>query len=126
MHLVQGRSGLVILLPFVERAELFPEASNLGVRAVPHKPLLVRWARKGALNVEERCPLGRHEEHEGCAVLMTNGDDGNKSMEIGNRYAGKIFIDLLQKHAAEVTINEEGWGEFFVNAGSVSVWVPKQ
>jgi alpha-amylase len=42
-----------------------------------------------------------NEEHEGCAVLMTNGDDGNKSMEIGNRYAGKIFIDLLQKHAAE-------------------------
>jgi len=74
----------------------------------------IGWTREG------------NEEHEGCAVLMTNGDDGNKSMEIGNRYAGKIFIDLLQKHAAEVTINDEGWGEFFVNAGSVSVWVPKQ
>ena len=74
----------------------------------------IGWTREG------------NEEHEGCAVLMTNGDDGNKSMEIGNRYAGKIFIDLLQKHAAEVTINEEGWGEFFVNAGSVSVWIPKQ
>jgi alpha-amylase len=74
----------------------------------------IGWTREG------------DEEHEGCAVLMTNGDDGNKSMEVGNRYAGKIFIDLLQKHAAEVTINDEGWGQFFVNAGSVSVWVSKQ
>jgi len=46
-------------------------------------------------------------------------------MEIGLRYAGKTFVDMLQKHPAEVTINEHGWGEFFCPAGSVSVWVEK-
>jgi alpha-amylase len=47
-------------------------------------------------------------------------------MEIGKRYSGKTFFDLLNKHEARVQINEEGWGEFFAPAGSVSVWVPQE
>lgn len=65
------------------------------------------------------------EEHNGCAVVITNGEEGHKKMEIGKRYAGKIFVDMLQKHQAEVTIDENGWGEFFANAGSVCVWILK-
>ncbi|MGZ3837203.1 MAG: alpha-amylase [Flavisolibacter sp.] len=64
-------------------------------------------------------------EHAGCAVLLTNGDAAHKEMEMGKRYAGQVFIDLLQKHPAEVRVNEEGWGTFFAIQGSVSVWVPK-
>ncbi|MBG9375663.1 alpha-amylase [Panacibacter sp. DH6] len=73
----------------------------------------VGWTREG------------DEEHGGCAVVLSNGDEGFKSMEIGKRYAGKTFIDMLGKHAAEVTINEDGWGEFYTNAGSVCVWIEK-
>lgn len=73
----------------------------------------IGWTREG------------DDEHSGCAVLLTNGDDGFKEMEIGSRYAGATFIDLLQKHPAEIKINESGKGEFFVTAGSVSVWVVK-
>lgn len=62
----------------------------------------------------------------GCAVLLSNGDEGFKNMEIGKRHAGKTFVDYLQKHPAEVTINADGWGEFHVSAGSVSVWVEKK
>jgi alpha-amylase len=61
----------------------------------------------------------------GCAVLLSNGDDGFKNMEVGKKYSGRIFTDYLEKHPAEVLINEEGWGEFHVNAGSVSVWIEK-
>jgi len=77
-------------------------------------PNCIGWTREG------------DEEHGGCAVLLTNGDAGNKRMEIGERYAGKIFIDLLQKHPAEITIDEKGWAEFLVQPGSVSVWVEKK
>jgi alpha-amylase len=68
------------------------------------------------------------EEHSdgGCAVLLSNGGEGFKNMEIGKRHAGKIFTDYLQKHPAEVTINEDGWGEFHVSPGSVSVWLLKR
>ena len=46
-------------------------------------------------------------------------------MEIGKRYAGKKFIDMLGKNPAEVEINNDGWGNFFAPAGSVSVWIEK-
>jgi len=73
-------------------------------------PNCIGWTREG------------DEEHTGIAVLLSNGEDGNKRMEVGQRYAGQTFVDLLGKHGAEVVIDGEGWAEFFVNAGSVSVW----
>lgn len=67
------------------------------------------------------------EEHpnSGIAVLMSNGEEGFKAMEIGKSFSGKTFIDVLAKRKEEVLIDENGFGEFFCNAGSVSVWVLK-
>lgn len=59
----------------------------------------------------------------GIAVLMSNGDEGFKEMEIGIEFSGKTFIDALGNRAEEVTLNESGKGKFFCNGGSVSVWV---
>ncbi len=64
-------------------------------------------------------------EHEGCAVLISNDQEGFKEMEIGNRYAGKQFTDFLKNHPGIVTLDEKGSGNFQVSAGSVSVWVGK-
>lgn len=74
----------------------------------------IGWTREG------------DEQHDGCAVLLSTGDEGFKNMEMGNRYSGKTFIDMLGKNNTEVKISEEGWGEFHCNAGSVSVWIEKQ
>ena len=79
-------------------------------------PNCIGWTREG---IEE-------EQNSGCAVLLSNGDDGFKKMEIGKRHSGKTFIDYLGKHPVEVIIDEEGMGEFCVMAGSVSVWVTKE
>lgn len=76
-------------------------------------PNCIGWTREG------------DEEHSGCAVVLTNSGADQKRMEVGTRYAGKIFVDLLQKCTGEVAIDEEGWGEFPVAPGSVSVWVEK-
>ena len=65
------------------------------------------------------------EVHDGCAVLISNGDNGFKNMEMGKKYAGTLFTDLLEKHSAEIIVDENGFADFFVNAGSVSVWVIK-
>jgi len=73
----------------------------------------IGWTREG------------DDEHTGCAVLLSNGDEGFKNMEVGKRYAGKKFIDMLGKNPGEVEINEDGWGNFFAPAGSVSVWIEK-
>ncbi|KAA9042020.1 alpha-amylase [Ginsengibacter hankyongi] len=73
----------------------------------------IGWTREG------------DDEHRGCAVVISNGDNGNKTMEMGKRYAGKTFIDMMGKNKAKVKINKDGWGEFFAPAGGVSVWVQK-
>lgn len=59
----------------------------------------------------------------GLAVLMSNGHEGSKWMDMGHRNANKIYIDLLGNHPAEVEVNEHGWGEFLTKGGKVSVWV---
>ena len=73
----------------------------------------IGWTREG------------DNDHGGCAVLLSNGDKGNKNMEIGKQYAGKKFIDMLGKISEEVVIDMEGIGNFFAPAGSVSVWIEK-
>jgi alpha-amylase len=73
----------------------------------------IGWTREG------------DDEHRGSglAVLMSNGEEGFKKMEVGNKHAGRVFIDRLNYRKEKVTIDENGWGEFYCNAGSVSVWV---
>lgn len=71
----------------------------------------IGWTREG------------DDEHSGCAVIMCNGEEGFKYMEVGKKYSGKNFVDILGKYKETVNINEEGRGQFLCNAGSVSVWV---
>ncbi|MEX6688958.1 alpha-amylase [Danxiaibacter flavus] len=63
--------------------------------------------------------------NSGCAVIISNSEDGFKTMDTGARNAGKTFIDLLGNHEGEIKLDEDGCGEFQVMAGSVSVWVQK-
>lgn len=65
------------------------------------------------------------EEHDGCAVVLSNKDSYNKPMEMGKKYAGRKFHDLLKRFRKRVIIDENGWGNFPVPAGNVSVWIPE-
>jgi len=65
------------------------------------------------------------EGHSGCAVVLSNGEAGIKRMEMGTDYSGKTFIDLSGLHNEKITIDEAGWGVFYCNAGSVSIWIPE-
>jgi alpha-amylase len=76
-------------------------------------PNCIGWTREGDTD---------HED-SGCAVVISNSEDGYKEMEIGAGHAGKVFVDYLNKHdGEEVVITADGWAEFKVKAGSVSVW----
>lgn len=77
-------------------------------------PNCIGWTREG------------DESHTGCAVMVSNAGGGAKFMEMGSRYAGKTFVDLLQKIDASIIINEEGWAEFYAPPGSVSVWIEQK
>ncbi|MEO6931152.1 MAG: alpha-amylase domain-containing protein, partial [Chitinophagaceae bacterium] len=61
----------------------------------------------------------------GCAVIISNGDDGFKTMSMGKNNANATFIDFLGNHPEEIVLNEDGAGNFQVPAGRVSVWIRK-
>lgn len=63
------------------------------------------------------------DEHAGCAVVLSNKDAYEKPMEMGKKYSGKQFYDFMGWFSEKVTIDENGWGNFPVPAGNVSVWV---
>lgn len=76
---------------------------------------IIGWTREG---VAEKA-------NSGLAALITDGPGGSKWMYVGKQHAGKTFYDLTGNRSDTVTINADGWGEFKVNGGSVSIWVPK-
>jgi alpha-amylase len=65
------------------------------------------------------------EENSGIAVLMSNGETGTKTMEIGKEHANQVFINALKKSDPEVIINKDGWGDFCCPPGNLSVWIKK-
>ncbi len=67
--------------------------------------------------------LGDDEHPGGMAVVLSNGDAGTKYMEVGQ--PNQTYIDMTEHISEPIVTNEEGWGEFRCNAGSVSVWVPR-
>ena len=78
-------------------------------------PNVIGWTREGERNVIK----------SGLAVLISNKDDGEKTMYIGQQFIGKTFIDALGNCDEEVQIDETGSGLFKVKAKSASVWVLK-
>jgi len=79
-------------------------------------PNTIGWTREG----------DSEHKHSGLAVLLTNGSEGGKKMYIGKHFAGAQFYDCTGSRQEIVTIDDDGNGEFFVNGGSVSVWIKKQ
>ena len=67
--------------------------------------------------------LGEEEHPGGMAVILSNGDDGFKWMEVGQPH--KTYKDITGHIKKTITTNEHGWAEFRCNGGSVSVWVPQ-
>ena len=62
-------------------------------------------------------------EEPGCVVVLTNGAEATKVIELGPDHAGATFRDFLGHCEGEVVLDDGGKGEFRVNGGSVSVWV---
>lgn len=79
-------------------------------------PSLVGFTREG------------DEEHadSGIAVLLTDSVGGKKRMYLGTQHAGKRFVDALGGKKEIVTVQADGFGEFTVDGGSVSVWVAER
>lgn len=76
---------------------------------------VIGWVRQG---IEER-------KKSGCAVMISNGDDGFKQMDMGKANASKVYYDVCGHVNDEVTLDENGHGTFLVKKESVSVWIAR-
>jgi alpha-amylase len=75
-------------------------------------PDIIGWTR-----------LGSEQHPHAMAVLLSDGPSGSKWMEVGKPQAW--FYDLTGNIQQPIQTNEQGWGEFRCNGGSVSVWVER-
>lgn len=67
--------------------------------------------------------LGTEEHPAGCATVISNGEEGEISMDVGSLHAGESWSDRMGNHDVRVTIDEAGKGVFPVKGGSLSVYV---
>jgi alpha-amylase len=74
----------------------------------------IGWTREG------------DDDRKGCAIVLSNGSEGFKAMEMGQRYRNCIFYDALGKRQEEIKADENGWATFLCAPGSVSVWLLKE
>lgn len=64
------------------------------------------------------------EEHPAkAAIVISNHDEGTVRMYLGESEAGKVYVDILGHNEGQVTIDEEGYGDFLVSPAKVSVWL---
>ena len=66
---------------------------------------------------------GNEEYPYGCVVIMSNGHEGAKVMNVGKLYQGAIYADYTGNRMDKIMIDNEGNARFWCNGGSVSVWV---
>lgn len=59
----------------------------------------------------------------GCIVVLTNGDEGSVTVELGPDHGLASFRDVLGHCDQECCADGDGKVSLLVNAGSVSVWV---
>lgn len=76
-------------------------------------PNIIGWTRSG-----------NAEHPQAMAVIMSDGEGGSKWMEVGK--PNTTFYDLTEHVKTPVQTNEQGWGAFYCNGGSVSVWVEQE
>ena len=115
----KGRDGndYTIVMPALESLPTLLTLRKEVAYGIQHDyfnhPNCIGWTREGETDVPR----------SGCAVIMSNGEEGNKKMFVGLAHADKQFKDALNNRMETVLIDEAGEGEFFCAAGSVSVWV---
>ena len=58
----------------------------------------------------------------GLAVVISNGEDGEKTMSVGENRKGEVWHEITGSVKDTVTIDEEGKGRFLVKGGKLAVW----
>lgn len=67
----------------------------------------------------------RQHPGSGLALLLSNGDEGEKEMSVGEGHGGEIWHEITGGFDDEIRIGDDGRARFKVRGGKVAVWVKK-
>lgn len=70
--------------------------------------------------------IGWTREKYGMAVLISTKGRHRRRMYVGKEHAGKIMYDVMGRIERRVRINRQGYGDFSVDPGTVSVWLDEE
>ncbi len=76
---------------------------------------IIGWTREGDY----------YHQDSGIAVILSDRDGGGKQMNVGKNLANTILYDCTGNVKETVYVDNDGNGIFYVNGGSVSVWIKK-
>lgn len=76
---------------------------------------IIGWIREGDY----------YHQDSGMAVILSDGPGGCKYMNVGKNLANTILYDCTGNVKETVYVDKDGNGIFYVNGGSVSVWIKK-
>lgn len=77
-----------------------------------NSPDLIGWVRHG------------NQDHPvKAAIVISIGNMNTLKMFVGIEEQGKIYTDFTGNNDGKIIIDEQGYGEFMVGPGSISVWV---
>lgn len=72
----------------------------------------VGWVRRGTA-----------DKPDGVAVVLSNAEAGTIRMFVGEMHKGEVWTDVLGWESSEITISDDGWGDFVCPGISCAVWV---
>jgi len=131
--------GLILLMKSGYPCIFFGDYYGISGKQSPHRvilDMLLNARRKyayGEVNIyfDHPSTVGfvrtGEEEHpdSGLAFLMSNGENGNKVMNVGVQHKGEVWHELTGSILEEVTIDKDGNGNFKVAGRNLAVWVKK-
>ncbi|MDU1844028.1 alpha-amylase [Niallia alba] len=106
-HPIEGKKAAIDPLLYVRKKKAYGPQDDYF-----DNPHVIGWVRHGETKIER----------SGCAVVISNKDECSKKMFVGEARSGEEWIDFTNTRKECVKIGEDGYGDFPVNAKSVSVW----
>lgn len=79
-------------------------------------PNIIGWTLEGDIT----------HPNSGVAVILTDNNGGAKQMNVGLNLANRILVDCTGNIKEPIYVDHEGNGIFYVNGGSVSIWIAKE
>lgn len=106
-HQIPGMKDKLDVLSLVRKSHAYGNQDDYF-----NEPDLIGWVRHG------------DEEHFGkCAVVISIREKKTIRMFLGDAEKGKVYTDLTGNCQDKVTIDDENYGNFAAEPGSISVWM---